>query len=205
MSIQQPSTVWSCRRMRRALGFSGLLLFAAVSVFASEGAVAHGGHGVPWGDIVKQAINFGILVAVLVYFLRKPLSLFLKERSEQIGKSIDDAAAARAEAKKKLMAMDARMTALSGEIAKMNAQMESEAATEAQTLRDTATAEIERIRAQAKLSGEQELKKARAELRREASALATEAAEAIVRKSLSAQDQERLLQENIDKIERIVR
>jgi F-type H+-transporting ATPase subunit b len=67
-----------------------------------------------------------------------------------------------------------------------------------------AEAEIARIRAQAQFSAEQELKKARLELRQEASALAAEAARDLVRKSLSAQDQERLVQENIDKIERIV-
>ncbi len=33
-----------------------------------------GGGGIPWGEIAKQAINFAILSASLVYFLRKPLS-----------------------------------------------------------------------------------------------------------------------------------
>ena len=190
----------SRRRRKAAVILSSVaLLFAAKTAFASGG-----GHGVPWGDIIKQAINLAILVGVLVYFLRKPLSSFLKERSELIRKSIDDAAAARAEAMGKLEAMDARMATLSEEIAKLNAQVESKTALEVKALRDAAEAEIGRIRAQAEFSGEQELKKARTELRQEASLLAAEAAESIVRKSLSPQDQERLVQENIDKIERIV-
>ena len=49
------------------------------------------------------------------------------------------------------------------------------------------------------------MKKARAELQQEASVLAAQAAEELVRKSLSPQDQERLVKENIDKIEGIVR
>jgi F-type H+-transporting ATPase subunit b len=173
-------------------------LFASSAVFASEGNT-----GIPWKDIVSHAINLGLLLSVLFYFVRKPLSSFLKERSELIRKSIDDAAAARLLAMKKLEEMDNRMAALSEEIAKLNASIESEAAFEAKALHDAATAEIERIRAQAQFSGEQELKKARAELRQEASVLATEAAQAMVRETLTGQDQERLVKENIEKIERI--
>ena len=192
-------------RHRRALRI--IMLLPVVFLLTATIAIASadsGSHGIPWGDIVKQTINLGILVGVLVYFVRKPLSSFMKERSEQMQKSIEDASAARAEAMEKLEKMNARMALLSEEIAKLNARMESESAAEAQVLRDTATAEIGRIRAQAEFSGEQELKKALVELRQEASVLVSEAAEEIVRKSLSAQDQERLVGENIEKIERIV-
>jgi len=189
------------RRALRAILLSVAFLSVSTVAFAAGGS---GGHGIPWGDIVKQTINLSIFVGVLVYFVRKPFSSFLKERSDLMRKSIEDASVARAEAMKKLEEMDARMKLLSEEIAKLNARMESEAAAETQALRDTATAEIGRIRAQAEFSGEQELKKALAELRQEASTLVTEAAETIVRKSLSAQDQERLVKENIDRIERIV-
>ncbi|MCL1926006.1 MAG: ATP synthase F0 subunit B [Syntrophorhabdaceae bacterium] len=194
----------SIRRYRRALLvvlLSVVFLFAAKVTFASpEG----GSHGIPWRDIAKQAINLAILIGVLIYFIRKPLSSFMKERSELMRKSIEDASVARAEAMKKLEAMDARMARLSEEIAKLNERAESESAAEAQVLRDTATTEIGRIRAQAELSGEQELKKAVAELRQEASLLVSEAAETLVKNSLSSQDQERLVKENIEKIERIV-
>lgn len=186
--------------LRVVLSLVAFLLAAKVAFASAEG----GGHGIPWGDIAKQAINLIILVSVLIYFIRKPLSSFLKERSELMRKSIEDASVARAEALKKLEAMDARMALLSEEIAKLNARMESESNAEAQALRDTATTEIGRIRAQAELSGEQELKKALAELRQEASSLVSETAETIIRDSLSAQDQERLVKENIEKIERIV-
>jgi len=179
---------------------------AALLLFVSSEAVAGGGggHGVPWGDIFKHAFNLAILVGVIVYFTRKPFATFLQERSELIRKSIEDAATARAEAMKKLEEMDARMATLSDELAKLSSRIESESIAEAAALRDMAEAEIARIRAQAQFSSEQELKKARIELRQEASVLASEAAQELVRKSLSAQDQERLVQENIEKIERVV-
>jgi F-type H+-transporting ATPase subunit b len=160
---------------------------------------------IPWGEIVKQVINFAILAGVLVYFLRKPLSSFLKERSELLRKSIDDAAKARAEAAEKLSVIEARTAKLAGEIAQMNAKMDAEAGAEVRNLKEAATAEIARIRAQAEFAGEQEVKKARQELRKEASILSAQAAEELVRKTLSPEDQERLVRENLEKIEGIVR
>ena len=197
-------------RARRALRVAAPLvvsLCTAAVAFAAEESGAHQGGGVhiPWGEILKQAINFLLLAGVLVYFLRKPLSSFLKERSELLRKAIDDAAKARAEAAEKLAAIEARTANLAEEIAGMNAKMNVEAAAEARRLQETVAAEISRIRAQSEFTGEQEVKKAREELRREAALLSARAAEEIVRKTLSPTDQERLVRENLDKIEGIVR
>lgn len=193
----------------RALRFVAPLagaLSAAAAAFAAEesGAHAAGGVHVPWGEILKQAVNFLILAGVLVYFLRKPVSSFLKERSELLRKAIDDAAKARAEAAEKLAAIENRTAKLADEIAGMNAKMDVEAAAEARRLQESVAAEISRIRTQSEFTGEQEVKKAREELRREASVLTARAAEELVRKTLSPEDQERLVRENIEKIEGIV-
>jgi len=181
-------------------------LCVAAVAFAAEESGAHQGGGVhvPWGEILKQAINFLILAGVLFYFLRKPLSSFLKERSELLRKAIDDAAKARADAAEKLAAIESRAAKLADEIAAMNARMDVEAAAEAKRLQEAVAVEISRIRAQSEFTGEQEVKKAREELRREASLLTARAAEELVRKTLSPEDQERLVRENLEKIEGIV-
>jgi F-type H+-transporting ATPase subunit b len=193
-------------RALRVLAPLAVSLCAAAVAFAAEEGGAHPGGGVhvPWGEILKQAVNFLILAGVLVYFLRKPLSSFLKERSELLRKAIDDAARARAEAAERLAAIETRTAKLADEIAEMNAKMDVEAAAEALRLQEAAAAEISRIRAQSEFTGEQEVKKAREELRREASLLAARAAEELVRKTLSPEDQERLVRENLEKIEGIV-
>lgn len=195
----------ACRALRVAAPLAASLCAAAVAFAAEEGG-AHPGGGVhvPWGEILKQAINFLLLAGVLVYFLRKPLSSFLKERSELLRKAIDDAAKAREEAAEKLAAIETRTANLADEIAAMNAKMDTEAAAEARRLQETVSVEISRIRAQSEFTGEQEVKKAREELRREASLLAARSAEEIVRKTLSPTDQERLVRENLEKIEGIV-
>jgi F-type H+-transporting ATPase subunit b len=195
----------ACRTLRVAALLAASLCAAAVAFAAEEGG-AHPGGGVhvPWGEILKQAINFLILAGVLVFFLRKPLSSFLKERSELLRKAIDDAAKAREEAAEKLAAIETRTANLADEIAGMNAKMDAEADAEARRLQETVTVEISRIRAQSEFTGEQEVKKAREELRREASLLTARAAEELVRKTLSPEDQERLVRENLEKIEGIV-
>lgn len=189
---------------RRAVYALLPLVSAAVAVAAEEGG-AHGGGGIPWGEVLKQAINLAILAGVLGYFLRKPVSSFLAQRSELLRKSIEDAADARKEAAEKLSAVEVRMAKLSDEIAQMNARMDAEAGAEVEKIRKAYAAEIAGIQAQAEFSGQQELKKAREELRREASELATRAAEELVRRTLTPEDQERLVRENIQKIEAIVR
>lgn len=191
------------RAFRAVVPLAALLCATAVALAAGEGG-AHQGGGVPWGEVLKQAINFAILAGVLVYFLRKPLSSFLAERSELLRKAIDDAAKARAEAAEKLSAFERRTANLADEISRMNAKMDTEAGVEARRLQETAAVEISRIRTQAEFAGEQEVKKAREELRREASLLATRAAEELVRKTLSPDDQERLVRENLEKIEGIL-
>ena len=195
----------ACRALRVVAPLAAFLCAAAAAFAAEEAGAQHGGGiHIPWGEIIKQAINFLILAGVLVYFLRKPLSSFLKERSELLRKAIDDAAKARAEAAEKLAAIETRTAKLADEIAGMNAKMDVEAAAEAQRLQETVAVEISRIRAQSEFTGEQEVKKAREELRREASLLTAHAAEELVRKTLSPEDQERLVRENLEKIERIV-
>ena len=194
-----------CRALRVVAPLAASLCVSAVAFAAEEsGANPAGGVHVPWGEVLKQAINFLILAGVLVYFLRKPLSSFLKERSELLRKSIDDAAKSRAEAAEKLAAIETRTAKLADEIAEMNAKMDVEAAAEARRLQEAAAVEISRIRAQAEFAGEQEVKKAREELRQEASLLTARAAEDLVRKTLSPEDQERLVRENLEKIEGIV-
>jgi len=191
---------------RRSLFLLLVLLAAApVAALASNGGEATGHVAIPWWEIFKQAVNVGILVAVLVYFLKKPLSSYLKERSELLRKSIDDAAKARAEAAEKLSAIQARMARLSGEIEELNRRMEGEAGDEAKRLHDLAQAEIARVREQSRFAAEQEVKKAREDLRREAADLSAAAAEEMVKKSVTPDVQERIVRENIDEIKEVLR
>jgi len=188
----------------RALLSLLLLASTAAGAAAAGGGAGAPGAVIPWWDLFKQLVNFSILVGVLVYFLRKPLASFLKERSELLRKSIGDAARAREEAAAKLSAIEARMSGLADEIAGMSRKMDAEADEEARRIREIAEIEIERVRTQARFAAGQEVKKAREELRREAAGLSIRAAGEIVKRTITPEDQERLVRENIDKIREIM-
>lgn len=188
--------------MRAILLLLGFLVAPAVAPAASE---AGGAAGIPWWEIFKQAVNFSILLGVLVYFLRKPVGAYLKERTEILRKSIDEAAQARASAAEMHLAIEARMARLSEEISEMNRKMDGEAEEETRRMREVAQAEIGRLHAQVQFAAEQEVKKARAELRGEAAELSAQAAREIVSKAITKEDQERMVRENIDRIREIVR
>ena len=186
----------------RTILLLGFLFAPAVAPAASEAGAA---AGIPWWEIFKQAVNFSILVGVLVYFLRKPVGAYLKERTEMLKKSIDEAAATRASAAEKLLAIEARMDKISKEIAEMNRKMDAEAEEETRRMREVAQAEIGRLHAQVQFAAEQEVKNARLELRKEAAELSAQAAEEIISKTITKEDQERMVRENIDRIREIVR
>lgn len=52
--------------------------------------------GIDWHLILVQVVNFGILVAILTYFLYKPILKLLAEREGKIKKGIEDALLAEA-------------------------------------------------------------------------------------------------------------
>lgn len=49
--------------------------------------------GIEWQLLLAQAVNFGIVLLALTYFLYKPVLKILKEREEKIAKGVDDARA----------------------------------------------------------------------------------------------------------------
>lgn len=50
--------------------------------------------GIDWHLLLINAINFGLLLAGLTYFLYKPLSKMLEERRMKVAKGVEDAVAA---------------------------------------------------------------------------------------------------------------
>ncbi len=48
---------------------------------------------IDWKIVIAQAVNFGIVFAVLFFFAIKPLRKLMSERSDKISKGLDDAKA----------------------------------------------------------------------------------------------------------------
>ena len=161
---------------------------------------AGGGGGGISGEVFWQIISFILLAILLVRFLKKPVLSFLGQRQEQIKNSLDQAARKETESQAQLEAWEKKIKALSEEIADLKKKISQEGEMERKKILEHALEEGDRIRKQALIVAEQEVKKARAALKKEMVDLSLEFAEKILREVTDSKDQERLVKDFIGKM-----
>jgi F-type H+-transporting ATPase subunit b len=184
------------RRCARAAIPTAALVLAALPAYA-EGD-AHGGLR----DLLFAALNFALLIGVLVYFARKPVADFFATRRVKIQDELKAASDLRAEAEARYAKWQRRLMDLESELAGIRETARERAAAEREHILADAAAGAERIRRDALAAVDQELRRARAQLRREAADLAVELASEILRRQVAGTDQDRLLDEFVASIER---
>jgi len=94
-------------------------------------------------------INLGIYVAILVYFLRKPLSESFKQKREEIRAELIKAEEARKNALAELADIEAKLAGLEREKSSMLHEAKAEATTEKERIIAESNAEIARMESQA--------------------------------------------------------
>src|SRR5512135_361918 len=96
---------------------AGQLMFAAIA-FAEE--AGHEGHEeiTFMGDWLPRLVNFAIIAAVVVYFMRKPVRDFFKNRSAEIAKAMRESQEARERAAAALADMERKLKELEAETAR---------------------------------------------------------------------------------------
>jgi F-type H+-transporting ATPase subunit b len=139
-------------------------------------------------------INFAILIAVLVYFLRKPIAQFFSQRSTEIRKGLEEGRQALEAAQAQLAAAEEKMRRLEPDIASFKASAAQEIEADRERLRRAAEREAERILESARHSIETATRAAKLELRGYAARQAYELAEKFVRDRLSDEARARLVQ-----------
>jgi F0F1-type ATP synthase membrane subunit b/b' len=143
--------------------------------------------------LIAQILNFGAVIFVIVYFGGKAISKMLVTRHEQLKSELAAASEAKAAAEARLAKEEKRLAALEQEITAMRAGIKQEAEAEKARLIEMAEERAQRIREETKFLLDQQVKEAEATLRRDAARAAVDMAEAIVRKSLNAGDQQRMV------------
>lgn len=192
---------------------SAVKLFAVAVVLAIPAIVAssfgnaseaHGGAheaGLPTA-VILQFINFGLYVGLVVYFGRKPIVDYFKNRQAGFYSALKRADAARAEAQAKRADIQARLTKLetSRDESLQNARREA-AALRAQIVNE-AKALSERLRLDAERTADVEVARAKQTLRDDLLNQSMQMAERILRDKMQEQDQKRLQDEFVEKIQR---
>jgi F-type H+-transporting ATPase subunit b len=161
---------------------------------------AAGSGGGISGEVFWQIISFVLLVILLAHFLKKPIRSFLGQRQEEIKNSLEQATRKETKSQTQLEAWERKLGVLSQEIVDLHQRISQEGEAERKRILEHAIEEGDRIRKQALVVAEQEVKKARAALKKEMVDLSLELAEKLLQEATQPKDQERLVKEFIGKM-----
>lgn len=186
------------RKTLSVLIFASLSLFAAAVSLASP---AEAEHGVDWMAWVWKVLNFAILVFVLVKFGGPAFRSFLAKRTELIQKSLDEARQAREMAQKALGEVQERLRTKDKEIEDIVSSARTSGEREREALVKEGEKMSERIIEQARANIEFELKKAKESVKAEAVELAMELAEKKLKEKITKEEQRKLLEESLARLE----
>lgn len=176
-----------------------LLVFTCpvIASSATEGA-EHSSH---WMDWVWRVINFAILLIVLIKFLAKPMKNYFRKRTELIEKSLKEAREAKELAQKALMEVEEKLRLKDKEIEHILSSARRTGEAERESLTEQGREMGEKIKEQARNNIEMELRSAMAALQAEAADLAIGIAEKKLKERLTEDEQLKIVDESIRKIE----
>ncbi|MEA1968939.1 MAG: ATP synthase F0 subunit B [Thermodesulfobacteriota bacterium] len=181
---------------------AGMLLFMAVNVaLASSG----GGHEAadPKGWVATdtyRVLNFVVLAGALFYVARKPVKEFFSSRIKGIKEELEVLEQKKADAKKSLAEYADKMANLDRESEKIVADYVKQGEDAKKRILVEAEEQAVKLEESAKRNIEQEFKSAKIALQQEIAEKALGQAEILVKKSISSEDQERLVDEYLKKV-----
>lgn len=174
------------------------LLFAAAA-FAEEGGEEHVSL---FKAYFWPIMNFVVLVFLLVYAMKKAdIKGYFKKRTELIEQSLKEAREAKELAQKALAQVEERLRVKDREIEEIISSAKMSGEKEKARLVEEGAKLQEKILEQAKTNIDFELKQAKSAIKQEAAGLAMELAEKKLKEKLTKEEQLKLLEESVAKIE----
>jgi F-type H+-transporting ATPase subunit b len=148
-----------------------------------------------------RVMNFAVLVIVLVFLLRKPLSQALGARITGIKDQLEDLEARKAEAENQLAEYNEKLSRLEKESEKIvEDYIKQGNEAKARILKEAESA-AEKLQIQARRNIEHEFKQAKLKLQEEIFESSLAKAEEIITGKISGEDQDRLVDEYLRKVE----
>jgi F-type H+-transporting ATPase subunit b len=174
-------------------------LFLAAVAFAEEGGEEHVSL---FKAYFWPVINFALLVVLLVYALKKAdIKGYFKKRTELIEQSLKEAREAKELAQKALAQVEERLRVKDKEMEEIIASARMSGEKEKGRLAEEGAKLQEKILEQAKTNIDFEVKQAKSAIKQEAAELAMELAEKKLKEKLTKEEQLKLLEESVAKIE----
>jgi F-type H+-transporting ATPase subunit b len=178
-----------------------LMIFPMVLIMAGV-ALASGGGESAWtsSKLLWRVVNTIALLALLVYLLKKPLVNFFSDRTAQIKKDLDEAREQREKAEVLIADYKQKIAGMEQELEKMRAELSKSAELESEKVKANADRMATSIVESARVTADQEVRKAKADLKNEAVELAVQMAEALIREKIGDDDRERIIEDYLVKV-----
>jgi len=188
--------------MKARLSLSAFLVLPLVLLFASTAVAAAEGGSSPWTTsmLLWRVVNTVALLALLAYFLKKPLVNFFKERKAKIEKDLADAVEQRQRAEELIREYQSKLAGMEQELQKMRGELQKAAEGESLKVISNAEKMASAIIESAKIAAEQEVRKAKIALKDEAVTLAVEMAESLIREKISEDDRKKIVEDYLVKV-----
>jgi F-type H+-transporting ATPase subunit b len=182
-------------------GLTGAVITTAIA-FAEE--AGHGGHHEEtitfMGDWLPRLVNFSIIAAVVVYYMRKPVRDFFANRTNEIAKAMRESRDARERAEAALAEMENKTKDMQAETDRMIADARARGEKDRQTVIEEGRKIAQDVQAQVKEGIAIEVEKAKAALAAEAVLLSLDLAEGRIKETIGGKDHERIVKEYISKV-----
>jgi len=197
-------------RLRKILPLVGpigsvILLVAVSVVFASSGGEGgHGGgeEGSSLGTMIWRIVNFVILMALLWKLLADKIKKYFVDRRDEIAQMIEEADKAKSDAQAQYADIQGKLKNVEKDIQDIKVAIMGELGSEKDRIIEEGKVAAERIIQQAKWTAEQEVVKAKNELKDHVVEMAGDMASGMINRSMTPDDQKRILEEYLDKVVR---
>ena len=178
-----------------------LTLVAAGPAFCAGGG-GHGEEGTKgWvATDTYRVMNFGVLAIALVFLLRKPMAKALNARIDGIKDQLEELEGKKAAAEKQLAEYNEKLAQLDKEAETIVATYIKQGEEAKARLIEEAKATADKLEDQAKRAIEHEFKQAKEQLKAEVAEQAMAKAEELIKTKITSEDQEKLVDEYLEKV-----
>lgn len=172
-------------------------IFTVAQAWAAGGA-EH--HTPSITEVIFPALNFLIYAVIIVKFALPPVRSFLKSRRDEVVATIAQASAKKAAAQALVDEYKAKLAALDQQVRSLQATLREEGERDKAKLVSEANVMAAKIKADAGILADQEVRMARQKIREDMAIQAEATARALLQRNLSVADQNRLADEFIQSI-----
>jgi F-type H+-transporting ATPase subunit b len=159
------------------------------------------GENLPiWLKLLIQFVNFAVLLGVILKFAGKPMKDYLRKRHDAVKEKIDESERLLREAGEAKIRYEEKLSGLEGEMLAFRTAITEAMEKERKKVLDEAQELASRIREQARLAYEQEMKEAMGKVRAEIVGRTIETATGRVRDMFRQDDHDRMVEEFIQKV-----